>query len=67
MKTVLKYLGGNKIGYCLIMFVAVSVLLAFKWLGSEQWLDAVKFLTVVAVGGNIAAQTLHVIDGKKKP
>jgi len=65
MKTILKYLGGNKIGWCLIMFVAAVVLLAFERLDSDQWVVMVQFLTIVAVGGNVAAQAIHAF-GKRK-
>ena len=65
MKTILGYLGGRKIGWCLIMFIAAVVMLAVKRLDSAQWLDAVKFLTIVAVGGNVAAHAIHAFARNK--
>lgn len=59
MNTVFSFLGGKKIGWCLMVFLASVAMLVIEKLTSVQWVDLVKFITIVAVGGNVAGMMIH--------
>lgn len=66
MKTILEFLGGKKIGWCLLLLIASLVLLPLGYITQDKWLDLAKMLTYVVVGGNVAGMGIHAFAKNKE-
>lgn len=67
MNTVLTFLGGKKLGWSLIALTVATVLCCCKVITGDLWIDALKFLTIVALGANVASMAIHYFGSKNLP